>query len=264
MKSKSPLPGMDPWLEAHWGDVHSSLTAYARDQMQSNLPTGLRARVEEYVSVESKFDEDDWRHHYVPDVAVVQSHRASAPAEVGGLVTAVETEPILLPRIVEPPTLRRIEILDTRQGNRLITLIEFLSPANKLGRGRQLFQAKQQLMIEGGVNVVEIDLVRTGDWTLSIEMEQVPVSRRGLYRAAVVRATRPEQCEYYPISYATPLPKIRVPLRPQDDDVLLQLQPLLDLAYANGAYAEEIDYSQSPTPPLSSADAKRIEQLREA
>ena len=34
----SPFPGMDPYLEQHWGDVHTSLVIYARNQLQKVLP----------------------------------------------------------------------------------------------------------------------------------------------------------------------------------------------------------------------------------
>ena len=54
--SKNPFPGMNPWLEEHWGDVHTRLTTYACDQLQPRLPSGLRARIEEYVAVESEDD----------------------------------------------------------------------------------------------------------------------------------------------------------------------------------------------------------------
>lgn len=40
---------MDPYLEAHWGDVHARFIAYASDQLQSKLPSDLRARVQERV-----------------------------------------------------------------------------------------------------------------------------------------------------------------------------------------------------------------------
>ena len=30
----SPFPGMDPYLEQFWGDVHHALITYARDQLQ--------------------------------------------------------------------------------------------------------------------------------------------------------------------------------------------------------------------------------------
>src|SRR5438105_10217308 len=43
----SPFPGMDPYLEAHWRDIHAGLVIYARDALQGVLPGSLRARVEE-------------------------------------------------------------------------------------------------------------------------------------------------------------------------------------------------------------------------
>lgn len=250
MQKKSPFPGMDPWLEAYWGDVHASLTAYARDCLQPNLPAGLKARIEEYVTVESKYDTEDWRHHYVPDVIVTEPHRLSTSEAAGSLAVMVDSDPFLLPREFEPPTLRRIQIIDTQNGNRVVTSIEFLSPANKIGRGLEQYKKKQQLMIEGEVNLVEIDLIRTGDWAVAIDIGQVPVNLRGLYRATVVRAGRSDQCEYYAIPLTTPLPKLKIPLRPKDADVILELQPLLDSAYANGGYADDIDYTQPPLPPL--------------
>jgi hypothetical protein len=35
---KNPFPGMNPYLEAHWWDVHTSLVPYMRNQLQRNLP----------------------------------------------------------------------------------------------------------------------------------------------------------------------------------------------------------------------------------
>lgn len=31
--AKSPFPGMDPYLETHWGDLHSRLVVYMSDQI---------------------------------------------------------------------------------------------------------------------------------------------------------------------------------------------------------------------------------------
>ncbi len=39
----SPFPGMDPYLEAHWRDVHARLIIYASDALQVLLPGSLRA-----------------------------------------------------------------------------------------------------------------------------------------------------------------------------------------------------------------------------
>ena len=41
---KSPFPGMDPYLEAHWGDVHTRLIVYSGDQFRPQLPTDLANR----------------------------------------------------------------------------------------------------------------------------------------------------------------------------------------------------------------------------
>jgi Protein of unknown function (DUF4058) len=48
----SPFPGMDPYLEQFWRDIHARCIIYAADQLQARLPGDLRARVEERVFVE--------------------------------------------------------------------------------------------------------------------------------------------------------------------------------------------------------------------
>lgn len=50
------------------------------------------------------------------------------------------------------------------------------------------------------------------------------------------------------------MPTIRVPLRERDEDVLLELQPLVDQCYRNGRY-DTLDYSQATDPPLGPEDA---------
>ena len=55
---QGPFPGMDPYLEQHWGDVHHRLITYASDQLQTKLPDDLRARVEEREFAESEADDD--------------------------------------------------------------------------------------------------------------------------------------------------------------------------------------------------------------
>lgn len=85
---KSPFPGMDPYLEQHWLDVHHALATYARDQLQRKLPRDLRARIEERVFVETD-DEGQYRGIH-PDVRIVEHLRpvdAGTPPE-GGLATA--------------------------------------------------------------------------------------------------------------------------------------------------------------------------------
>ena len=49
---KSPFPGMDPFLEPKWPEVHASLIVYARNQLNSLLPTDLQANIEENLEPE--------------------------------------------------------------------------------------------------------------------------------------------------------------------------------------------------------------------
>src|SRR3989442_15534769 len=81
----SPFPGMDPYLEQHWGDVHSSLVIYARNQLQKVLPKDLRARVEERVVVTGL----GRPRSLFPDVRVIETERASRRPLSGAADVAV-------------------------------------------------------------------------------------------------------------------------------------------------------------------------------
>ena len=257
----NPFPGMNPWLEESWGDVHTRLTTYASDVLQPSLPAGLRARVEEYVTVEDDFDASD-ESRYSPDVRVLER---PGSFESGGVATAVAstteafTEPLIVTREIEPETSRSVQIVDTRTGHRIVTSIEFLSPTNK-NHGRQTYLRKQEQMLEGGVHLVEIDLLRGGPWVLSVPLQSVPKSHREPYRICVVNARQPTKAEVYPVSLRLPLPSIRIPLRPGDADVRLNLQTLVNMTYINGGY-EDLDYTRDPIPPLSGPDAEWAVQL---
>src|ERR1700693_4775303 len=96
----SPFPGMDPYLEQFWRDIHAALVIYARDQLQPNLPRDLRARVEERVFVE--LPQSDGRSMY-PDVRVVERGRGEAPFAPSGGQVAV-AEPLVIHLDDEPAT----------------------------------------------------------------------------------------------------------------------------------------------------------------
>ncbi len=50
------------------------------------------------------------------------------------------------------------------------------------------------------------------------------------------------------------LPAVKIPLRPNDADVPLDVQVLVDQCYRNGAYEGTLNYAIDPDPPLSGAD----------
>jgi hypothetical protein len=242
---------MDPYLEAHWGDVHAALIVYAREQLQRQLPGNLRARVEERVFVES--DDVELRSVY-PDVRVYEHPRGRDRSEQTGGGTAV-AEPLLVQRKSEPVTETFIEIREAGSGGRVITVIELVSMSNKQpGDGRTLYLKKQAELVAGGVNSVEIDLLRAGQHVIAAPPEQLPRPYRGPYRICVWRAARPDLWEVYRVPLEERLPAIAIPLRPSDADVALDLQPLVDRCYETGAY-DDLDYTRPPDPPLD-ADAE--------
>ena len=142
---------MDPYLEQFWGDVHSSLIVYFRDQINDQLPGDLQARVEEGLMV----DTEDYSRRVYPDVHVAERPEQSFPAGLALSNTAV-AEPCVVALPSELRTERHIEIIDRNSGNRVVTAIELLSPANKCkGPAREAYLRKQSEYIDGGVNLVD-------------------------------------------------------------------------------------------------------------
>ena len=255
---KSPFPGMDPYLERSWRDVHARLIVYIGDQLQGQLGGPLRARVGERLVVES--DDPELRTLY-PDARIFESqYSARKGVALAGLTAAVE--PLIVPTPDEEATETYIEIIDRTAGDKLITVIELLSPANKIGKAaRDKYARKQTEVRHGGVNLVEIDLTRAGRRVLSVF--PIPRSHRSTFQACVYRShVFKRQFEIYAIPLRSALPRIAVPLRRGDKDVWIELQPLLEQAYRNGAY-DDLDYTKPPVPPLTGDDAEwAVEQIR--
>jgi hypothetical protein len=260
---KSPFPGMDPYLERYWGDVHQGVITYIRDWLQSRLPGDLRARMQERVYIELP---DARRAMYYPDVRVVERPGLSSTAGTTSAIAeplAAEDfsngdltadNPLIVHLDIEPTTESYVEIIDVKSGHRVITAIEVLSPTNKrAGEGQRLYLQKRADQQSAGVNTVEIDLLRGGQRILMIHAEQIPPSHRTAYQVCVWRASQPGQIAIYRLPLATRLPEVAIPLRPTDQDVVLDLQAIVEQCYRNGGY-DDIDCRGEPDPPLSRVD----------
>lgn len=146
----------------------------------------------------------------------------------------------------EEPTDCFVRIFDVTDGDRLVTAIEVLRLEQKeTGRVREEYERRLKAFAADAVSVVEIDLLR---------------SPLNLPYSISVRRRWDGSSEANSIGLRGPLPLIRVPLRRDDPDVLLQLQPLIERVYVSGGH-DDIDYSKPPTPPLSGEDAAWAEQF---
>ncbi len=255
--TKSPFPGMDPYLEKFWRDVHHRLCTYACDALQPQIRPTLLAQIDERLIIESDIADD---RVIIPDVRIVQD-RKSSPLPDQGTSVAVAEPPLLLSAEDDTPTEGFINIVDPSEGNRLVTVIEFLSPTNKQsGEGHKQYRQKQSELRDAGVSLVEIDLIRGGEWTVMVPKRKVPQSHRTLYRACVHRGWCGQQFEFYRAALQQRLPIINVPLRQKDMDAKLDVQLILEQTYRNGAY-DRLDYRSAPEPPLDPENETWSDQL---
>jgi hypothetical protein len=249
----NPFPGMNPFLERHWSDVHTKLITYIADAIAEQLPPDLNARSEERVTLHSPGgDQEDRR----ADVAVVETWKQGQspqwnplPEEQAGVIIA---EPRRIPVFEE--TERWIEIRDVN--GTLVTVIEVLSPTNK-AEGATDYRARRDAYIRSGVNLVEIDLLRGGTHVLAFPLANLEPSPGARYCICVTRAATASVREVYPIALRNALPNIRIPLRPRDADPILQLQPLIDRCYRMGGYWSA-DHDHVPPPDLPREDAEWV------
>lgn len=254
----SPFPGMDPYLESHWRDIHAGLVIYTRDALQGVLPGGLRARVEESVLLETPLGIGD--HPLYPDVRVVE-YTAKRSLEVGPGAGVAVAEPLLINAAMEPVSETFLEIIDHVSGNRVVTVIEFLSPSNKSpGSNREQYRRKQREICSSDANLVEIDLNRYGIHTLAFPLEHLGPRGRTGYMACVRRAAQRHMAEVYPMPLWQRLPVVKIPLRLEDDDVPLDLQILVEQCWRNGGYEGTLNYTVDPEPPLLGAEKDWAEQ----
>lgn len=244
----SPFPGMDPYLEnpSLWPDVHHELISVAREFLSIALRPRYFVQIDERLYVAD--DPDDMpRGLVVPDISV----RAGQPSSVAvpGVSASAVAEPGIEVEGGWEVEVReaRICIVD-RESQRAITIIEFLSPANKTrgSAGRQNYEEKKREVLSSGTNLVEIDLLRTG-----VPLYRGP-SEPFDYLAQVWRWTGERHRRWiWPMRLQSPLKSIPVPLRPGDPDGVLELQRILDTSYSRAGYELRVDYSREPTPPLS-------------
>src|SRR3954452_6059763 len=116
---------MNPYLESRWGDVHTGLCTAIRASLQPRLPAGLRARAEERILLS---DDEPFRVRRGDPVLIESSEGPRPGTSNGGVATA---EPVVIEVAQDVRVHRWIKIVDTRDGNRVVTVIEVLSPSNK-------------------------------------------------------------------------------------------------------------------------------------
>jgi hypothetical protein len=146
-----------------------------------------------------------------------------------------------------------------RSDGRLITLVDVVSPANKLtAAGRSAYLDKRREGKSANANLVELDLVLQGQPTLEYSRDGLPDWD---YAVTVTRSTQPERYEIYTATLQKPLPRFRLPLASDDRDTVLDLRIAFTRCYDQGGFASKIDYGRDPATPLNSEDRQWLEEV---
>ncbi len=269
----SPLPGMDPYLEAPhiWPDLHNALAGEIRSELNQTLPRPYYARLEMRPELGIVEDENS-KQRIIPDITVVRlPHQRTAPGGVAVIDHPRRDISSSVEFIMQNEPIRHyfVEIRDSSQGHKLVTLIEILSPSNKRrGPDREAYRAKQREVLESDAHLIEIDLLRSGDrvlpdFNLTALIDQL--DQPADYLVLVNRAWRRGgglAYQVFPFGPRGWLPCIPVPLKQDEPEVPLDLQFVFNRAYDGGPYRRgAVDYDRPPEPPLSGDDVGWAEDL---
>ncbi len=259
----SPFPGMDPYLEATyiWPDFHDRLAGHLSGELNSVLPPPYYARLEMRPEV-GIAEEAGQGRRIVPDVALASrpgSGSASGQTAVLDAPGSNLSKSIEVTVRSEPLRHAMVEIRDAKYGHRLVTLIEIVSPSNKRpGIDRRMYLHKQREVLDSDASLVELDLLRHGQRLLSSlyvqetvqELEPAP-DYLVLVNRVWKRVDDAMNYQIFPVLVTEVLPRIPVPLRSNEPEILLDLQAVFNRVYDTGPYRRgAIDYNLPPDPPL--------------
>lgn len=134
---------------------------------------------------------------------------------------------------------------------RLVTVLELLSPANKLhNQGREEYERKRDQIFRSRTNLVEIDLLRAGE-----PMMVVGRTVESDYRILVSRGAERPHARLFAFNLRQPIPSFHIPLLPGDEEPLLDLGRVLHDLYDRARFDLRLNYEKAAVPPLSEDDA---------
>jgi len=247
---RSPFPGMDPYLEhpSICPDVHNSLIAAIRDALSLKLSPKYYVRLEQRAYT---LTVDETVFVGRPDLTISTS-RPDYPQDILPLGD-VDVLEVAIP-LEDEITESYLEIHDT-QTRTIVTVVELLSPANKLNdEGRKTYLKKRSRVLASETHLVEIDLLRAG--------EKMPLVNKvqSDYRILIAHEDRGR---LFPFNLRKKIPPFNLPLLPGDPQPVVELNDILHDVYTRARYDLGLDYDQPPTPPLNESDTEWAKELIE-
>lgn len=259
----SPFPGVDPYVEAVglWEVFHPGFLTYCRDALNEILPGHYAASIGSRLELVNLAETESLS--IIPDVLVSdrgrRSHAGSRRIRTSRGMATLEPVRVALPPRGKVEVKRLwIEILRL-PGHIPVTVIELLSPTNKMGEGFGKYLRKRRATIRRKVHLVEIDLLLGG--------ERLPMGEAlppGDFYALVSRSEERPESDVYAWTIRDPLPIIPIPLQRPDPDVPLDLASGFAQSYDRGRFAILIDYAAPPGTIKKPADRTWAERTAKA
>ncbi len=249
----SPFPGTNPYIEraSVWHDFHASFMPLVREILTAQVLPRYFVRIDEHMYIH-ELAADERRFLGRGDLLVPSLMPPSAQTITAGPLLDAPAE-VRVPA-VDSEGQSFLEIRD-RDSRELVTVIELLSPSNKLaGPDREQYLAKARQLQRSSAHFVEIDLLRCGPRMPWLDMPDCD------YCIVVSRVTQRPRSGLWPVDLRDRLPEIPIPLRTGDADARLDLQQVLHRIYDAACYEYHI-YSGPPEPPLPSGDAEWARQF---
>jgi len=251
---QSPFPGMDPYLEQEtiWHDFHERFLPAAAAQLSAQVHPRYIVLIDEHVYLNDAVS-DESQAIGRPDLSVTQGRRPERTSVASAAVLEAPAH-VVVPDLDEERE-SFLTVCD-RVSREVITVIEMLSPANKLpGENRRRYLSKRAELLNSPVHFVEIDLLRGG--------KPMPAKGRPncVYSVLVSRAGDRPDAGFWPIGLRDPLPPVPIPLRLDEPVANLDLRAVLDRMYDEAGYGFFL-YERAPDPRLTDEDAAWAEGLK--
>jgi hypothetical protein len=254
----NPFPGVNPYIEANgrWTGFHNLLIACFSELLTEVLPTNYAAFVEERLEVIDVPGESSRTRQ--PDISVGRDVYAPAsPVQSSSALLDVEPAHLTLPDHLDSPE-AYIDIR-TLPDQELITSIEVLSPSNKDHSGRTEYWHKRNSMIRQNVHLVEIDLLLDGR-RLNVNEPLPP----GDCYAFVSRGDQRPRCDVFHWSIRDAIPRLPIPLKLPDPDVVLDVGRAFNLAFVRHGYSRTLRYDAPLSKTLNDTDRQWAASLTKA
>ncbi|MFQ5858177.1 MAG: DUF4058 family protein [Anaerolineae bacterium] len=247
----SPFPGMDPYTEARhlWKGIHTQLIG---ELSTHQLPPLLAPAY--YVDVEPSLQVRSERTVF-PDIQVMTTRYPPEAEPAGiGLPVAEATATITVAPDVEEEEEESAIFIREADTERLVTVVEILSYNNKTGGSekRARYLMKRRELLSGGVHLLEVDLLRWGQRTVSTLPDQP-------YHILVSRADEQPQSRVWSFGLADPIPDTPLPLVAPGEHVPLPLQAAYTTIYEARNFRHRLGYRSDPDPPLTEAQRAFIQ-----